>query len=104
MEKSLKLFLSSLCILCFACEDAMSEKEKIDLAARKFKIITNQTDHEINLNQGSALQMSLLEEIIALNPKHCDALRERSIPYLKRGIPYQWKKYMDQSVLCDATR
>ena len=38
--------------------------------------------------------MNFLEEIIRLNPKHCDA-RELSLAYLKRGMPNQWKPIFD---------
>jgi len=46
--------------------------------------------------------MNFLEEIIRLNPKHCDAIRELSVAYLKRGMPHQWKPILDRAVECDA--
>ena len=52
-------------------------------------------------HQGSPANMNAIEEILVLDPNHCDALRERSIPYLKRGMPQGWKKYIDQGVKCD---
>ncbi|MDC1460459.1 hypothetical protein N8345_01135 [Flavobacteriaceae bacterium] len=48
--------------------------------------------------------MNFLEEIIRLDPKHCDAIRELSVAYLKRGMPHEWKPTMDRAVECDAVR
>jgi len=100
MEKSLKLFLSLL--LCIGCNECtfLSKEEKMALADEKWKTIFEQTIDENILSQGSVEIMNLLEEIIKLNPNHCDALRERSIPYLKHGMPQEWKRYFDQAVLC----
>ena len=101
MEKSLKLFLSLL--LCIGCNETtfLSKEEKMTLADEKWKAVSEQTIDENILSQGSIDIMNLLDEIIKLNPNHCDALRERSIPYLKRGMPQEWKKYIDQGVKCD---
>ncbi|CAI8281016.1 MAG: Uncharacterised protein [Bacteroidetes bacterium MED-G17] len=103
MEKSLNLLLSFLFI--FSCaEPQMNKIEKIELAKMKWKVMENQTKHDGHQTQGSSHIMNLLEDIIALDPNHCDALRERSVPYLKRGIPHIWKEYMDQAVTCDSSR
>ena len=104
MEKLLKLFLSL--ILCTGCNQVtfLSKEEKIALAEEKWKTVVEQNYDDIHHTQGSAKTMKLIDEIIKLNPNHCDALRERSIPYLKRGMPQEWKKYMDQAVACDSTR
>ena len=103
MDKSLKLLLSL--IMLWGCSEAtLTQNQKIELAEKKWQVIINQTSHDVIQTQGSPQIMNLLEEIIELNPNHCDALRERSIAYLKRGIPHQWKEYMDQAVACDSTR
>ena len=52
--------------------------------------------------QSSPEKMNFLEEIICLNPKHCDAVRELSIAYLKRHMPHEWKPIFDQAVEYDA--
>ncbi len=102
MDKSLKLFLSLL--LCIGCNEAtfLSKEEKIKLADEKWNIIFEQTIDENIFSQGSVDLMNLLDEIIKLNPNHCEALRERSVPYLKRGMPQEWKKYFDQALVCDS--
>jgi len=103
MVKSLKLFLS-LIFLSGCSEDTLTQDQKIELAEKKWQVIDDQTSHEVGRTQGSTAIMNLLEDIIKLNPRHCDALRERSVAYLKRGIPHKWKEYMDQAVACDSSR
>ena len=86
MEKSLKLFLSL--FISIGCNQAafLSKEEKIALAEEKWKMVVKQNTEDINHTQGSAKTMILIDEIIKLDPNHCDALRERSIPYLKVKI------------------
>ncbi len=88
MVKSLKLFLS-LIFLSGCSEDTLAQDQKIELVEKKWQVINDQTSHEVVRTQGSAAIMNLLEDIIKLNPRHCDALREGSIAYLKRGIPHK---------------
>lgn len=57
-------------------------------------------DHKGPL-QGSRESMQLLDEIIILDPSNCDALRELSVAYLKRGMPHEWKPRFDKAVACD---
>ena len=103
MEKSLKLFLSL--ILCLGCNQTtfLSKGEKNALAEEKWKAVIQQISDDVHHTQGTVKTMKLIDEIIKLNPNHCDALRERSIPYLKRGMPQEWKKYIDQAVACDSS-
>lgn len=75
----------------------MTSEEKITLAEEMWLEI--EKNHGI---QGSPEKMNFLEEIIRLNPKHCDAIRELSVAYLKRGMPHQWKPIFDRAVECDA--
>lgn len=104
MEKSLKLFLSL--FISIGCNQAafLSKEEKIALAEEKWKMVVKQNTEDINHTQGSAKTMILIDEIIKLDPNHCDALRERSIPYLKRGMPQEWKEYFNQALACDSAR
>ena len=90
MVKSLKLFLS-LIFLSGCSEDTSTQDQKIELAEKKWQVIDDQTSHEVGRTQGSTAIMNLLEDIIKLNPRHCDALRERSVAYLKREIPHKCK-------------
>lgn len=52
--------------------------------------------------QGSPEMMSLVEYTLQLDPNSADAWRELSIPYLKRGMPVQWKPYFDKAVELNA--
>lgn len=101
MEKSLKLFLSLLLMTFLSCDiEYLNQEERKEKAAFKWQEFLDAHGYY----QGSTQNMKAIEEILKLNPYHCDALRERSIPYLKRGMPQKWKKYMDQAVACDFTR
>ncbi|MEK9613062.1 MAG: hypothetical protein VW080_03960 [Flavobacteriaceae bacterium] len=92
------LILLILVLMISSCDQSkgllLSQKERIALADKKFEKIED-------LLQGSPEAMILLEDVIALNPNHCEAIRELSIPYLKRGIPHKWKPIMDRAVACD---
>ena len=100
MEKSLKLFLSLLLIIILSCDiDYLNKEERESKADFKWQEFLDAHGYY----QGSPQNIKAIEEILKLNPNHCDALRERSIPYLKRGMPQEWKKYMDQAVACDSS-
>jgi tetratricopeptide (TPR) repeat protein len=45
--------------------------------------------------------MLTLEKAIEIDPYNCDAIRELSVAYLKRGIPHKWKQQFDKAVECD---
>ena len=49
--------------------------------------------------QGTPKAMTLSESIIELDSTNSDALREISVPYLKRGMPYECKPRFDKAVL-----
>jgi len=51
--------------------------------------------------QGSPETMSRIERAIEIDPTYCDAVRELSVAYLKRGIPHKWKTEMDKAVICN---
>lgn len=51
--------------------------------------------------QGTPMAFTLLNKILSLDPENCDALREVSVPYLKRGLPHVWKPLFDKAVACD---
>jgi len=85
-------------LIISSCDESsgffLSQKKRMALADKKFEKIKD-------VLQGSPEAMILLEEVIALNPNHCEAIRELSIPYLKRGMPHKWKPIMDRAVACD---
>ena len=98
MEKSLKYYLSLFCVLIlFSCEKDYSKltpKERYDLAEKTFK-------EGPYYYQGSPETMSRIEQAIKIDSSYCDAVRELSVAYLKRGIPHKWKTEMDKAVKCD---
>ncbi|MDP2687299.1 MAG: hypothetical protein Q8O62_08760 [Aequorivita sp.] len=103
MEKLSKFFLSiSLLILTFSCSEknkeysALSNEERKNLSIEIF-------DGGSHFPQGSPKSMTRIEEAIAIDPNNCDAVRELSVAYLKRGMPHKWKKQMDQAVACNAS-
>ena len=75
----------------------MTSEEKVTLAKEMWLEVGKK--HGI---QGSPEKMNFIEEIICLNPKHCDAVRELSIAHLKCHMPHEWKPIFDQSVEYDA--
>ena len=98
MEKLLKYCLSLFCLIAlFSCEEDYSKltpKEQHDLAEKVFK--TGPFFY-----QGSPETMSRIERAIQIDPTYCDAVRELSVAYLKRGMPHKWKIEMDKAVACD---
>ena len=99
MEKSLKLFLSLILICCLSCEIEYLSKVQRDKQA-DFKWGEFLDAHRYR--QGSPANMKALEEILKLNPNQYDAIRELSVPYLKRGMSKEWKSIYDRAVECDA--
>jgi tetratricopeptide (TPR) repeat protein len=45
--------------------------------------------------------MLRLEKAIEIDPNNCDAIRELSVAYLKRGLAHKWKLQFDKAVECD---
>ncbi|PTM01408.1 MAG: hypothetical protein DA394_04320 [Candidatus Arcticimaribacter sp.] len=97
MEKLLKSFLSVFLLISCSNPVVLTNEEKVTLAEEMWSEVEKK--HGI---QGSPEKMNFLEEIIRLNPKHCVAIRELSVAYLKRGMPHQWKPIFDRAVECDA--
>lgn len=101
----LRSFLNLLAIwIFFSC----AEGEFSDLTPEERKQLSNDRWYEeVAMHgfngefQGTPKAQTLLDEIISLNPDNCDALREKSVPFLKRGIPHQWKPLFDKAVECD---
>lgn len=85
MARSQKLFLSTLVFLfTFSCNKSKTDSLEI-LEYGK-------------LYQGSSRSLNALKKVTELDSTNAEAYRELSIPYLKRGIPHLWKKYMDKSI------
>jgi len=103
MVRFLKYYLSFSLLLTFACkndsEDVSYDERKV--LASKLWALEN-AKHGFNHDfQGTPKAMTLLESIIKLDSSNADALREISVPYLKRGIPHEWKPRYDKAVAHD---
>ena len=51
--------------------------------------------------QGTPTCMNAFASILELDSTNAEAYRELSIPYLKRGIPHLWEKWIDKAVKYD---
>ncbi|MDH7446416.1 tetratricopeptide repeat protein [Aquimarina sp. 2201CG14-23] len=105
MEKLPRYFLKiSIALLVLSCNGNrytdLSVEEKKALSKEIFEEEFVKHDH-FGPIQGSPESMTLLDEIIELDPANCDALRELSVAYLKRGMPHEWKPRFDKAVACN---
>ncbi|MEM6720972.1 MAG: hypothetical protein AAF611_16700 [Bacteroidota bacterium] len=92
METLQKFFLSlSLVILLVSCEDETARKE---MALQCFK-------YGMANYQGTEVSINAFAKAVELDPTHAESWRELSIPFLKRGMPHLWKKYIDKAVALD---
>lgn len=51
--------------------------------------------------QGSQANIKALEDVLKIDSNYSYALRELSVPYLKRGMPLEWKPRYDKAVAAD---
>lgn len=92
METLPKSFLSIiLVILFFSCE------EKIDAKKRSMECFKYGMHHY----QGTQESINGFAKAVEYDPTHAESWRELSIPFLKRGMPHLWKKYIDKAVELD---
>ncbi len=98
MERLKKYCLSLVVlVLVFSCNE-LTEEEQV----KKSDEMINGGDFILSPSyQGSSEMMVFVEKAIRLNPKNADAWRELSIPYLKRGMPHEWKPLFDKAVALD---
>lgn len=104
MEKLLKYCLNFLLLLSFGCKDENLNKKSFEerkLIAKELWDIEN-NKHGFNHSfQGTPKAMTLIESIIQIDSTNANALREISIPFLKRGMPIEWKPRFDKAVKHD---
>ncbi len=101
MDKFLRLFLSVSLGLFFgtSCQD--TSQDILDEEARKRSVQLFETEFHENKGyplQGSPTAMILLDSVLKLDSSHAAAWREISVPYLKRGMPHEWKPLFDKAV------
>lgn len=95
MEKSLKYYLSIICLVSFfSCKNEVSNlytTQNIELAEKTYQ-------DAIQFRQGSTAFQNGIADAIKINPKYDEAVNELSVAYLKRGLPHKWKPQFDKAV------
>ena len=106
MEKWSKYCLRLLWVLMlFSC----SEKDFSNLTLEERKVLSKELWNSENEKhgfdhffQGTPIGQTLTNRIITLDSTNANALRDRSVPFLKRGIPHKWNPYFSQVVRNDS--
>jgi tetratricopeptide (TPR) repeat protein len=101
MVKSLKFCLSLFTLLALSNCQSSGDYKEYSISERKKMSIEYLENGEKNFRQGSPQNMELIEIAIKLDPTNATAWRELSVPYLKRGIPHEWKPLFDKAVEID---
>ncbi|MBT8245301.1 MAG: hypothetical protein HKP48_08405 [Winogradskyella sp.] len=92
MEKSLKLFLSTLLfVCCFSCQ---TDREKAEATYNR----------AIHYPQGSMMSINGIKRATEIDPTYQQAVYELSVAYLKRGLPHKWKPQYNKAVLLDSVQ
>ena len=96
MVKSQKYFLKLVLIIgvFVGCQSTISEKNR----ALSAEMINDDLEILGFRSQGTPKMMEYVEKAILLDPYNSDAWRELSVPYLKRGMPVDWKPLFDKAV------
>ncbi|AEH00584.1 tetratricopeptide repeat protein [Lacinutrix sp. 5H-3-7-4] len=101
MEKSLKLYLSLVCLLVvFSCNKTtnLTPTKKREQAEKKYK-------KAIQFMQGSTPFQNGIAEAVAIDSTYEAAVYELSVADLKRGLPNKWLPQYNKAVKLDsATR
>lgn len=90
MVKLQKYFLKAILILVVC--SCQTKEERVKKA----------TDFGFSFYQGSPMHMNAFAYALEIDSTKADNWRELSVPYLKRGIPHEWKKYYDKAVKYDS--
>lgn len=96
MEKLLKYFRSLFILLLLSCQGQDNTQ-----AVNRSKIADSIFNLDKKLFQGSKESQEILKKAIEVDATHDDALREISVPFLKRGMPHQWKPLYQKAVDAD---
>lgn len=101
MEKLLKYYLSVLLLatIFISCEKNISNLSGAERKQRSAKLY--QDAESLHYGQGIPMVMTKLEEAVKMDPNNCQALRELSVAYLKRGVIDKWKIKFDKAAECD---
>lgn len=101
MEKLLKYCLSILLLatVFISCDKDVSNMSEAERKQRSTELY--QEAQSLHHGQGIPMMMTKLEEAVKVDPNNCDALRELSVAYLKRGLIDEWKIKFDKAAKCD---
>lgn len=101
MEKSLKYYLSILLLttIFISCNKDISNLSEAEREKRSTELYRDA--ESFHGGQGAPFIMTKLEEAVLMDPNNCDALRELSVAYLKRGLIDEWKIKFDKAAKCD---
>lgn len=104
MERLLKYCLSTfLLALLFSCQEKSipaSFVERQNMAQELYDIENKKHGFD-HIFQGTPIGMTLLDDILEIDSTNAEALRAMSVPYLKRGMPLEWKLWFDKAVKHD---
>lgn len=92
METSQKFFLS-ICLLILVCSCEKTKNPKAQSMAC--------FQYGMSHYQGTQESINAFAKAVEYDPTHAESWRELSIPFLKRGMPHLWKKYMDKAIELD---
>lgn len=101
MEKLLKYCLSLLLIATVfaSCDKDISKMSEVERTQRSVELYRDAKS--LHAGQGIPMVMTKLEEAVTMDPANCDALRELSVAYLKRGLIDEWHIKFDKAAACD---
>ncbi len=100
MERLLKFCHSLFLLVVVSCQNK-NDYSKYSITEKKQMSIRYLENGEQNFYQGSPKNMELIEMSIQLDSNNAAAWRELSVPYLKRGLPHEWKPLFDKAVEID---
>jgi tetratricopeptide (TPR) repeat protein len=99
MEKSLKYYLSIICLVSFfSCKNEVSNlntTQNIELAEKTYQ-------DAIQFHQGSTAFQNGIADAVKINPKYEAAIYELSVAHLKRGMPHKWLPQYNKAVKLDS--
>ncbi|MFD2587255.1 tetratricopeptide repeat protein [Croceitalea marina] len=91
MEKLQRYFLSlTIAMMLISCKSKEEKNEDAFNFGQKV------------FHQGTTGSMNAFAYAFELDSTYAEAARELSIPYLKRGIPHEWEKWIDKAVRYDS--
>jgi len=97
MEKWSKYFLSSIVLILMACQGQQESYSSTD----RSKVADSIFNLDIPMLQGSKESQLKFKKVVEIDSTHDDALREISVPFLKRGMPHEWLPKFNKAVAQD---